>query len=67
VTPLVLNRKEAAEALRVSVWVLDRYIADGLIPVVRCPSTKHPDENNRRVLIAVADLADFVTKHRQVA
>lgn len=66
-TPLVLSRKEAADALRVSVWILDRYIAGGLLPTVALPSTKHPGEKNRRILIAVSDLADFVTKHREVA
>jgi hypothetical protein len=66
-TPLVLTRKEAAAALRVSVWILDRYIADGLLPTVTLPSTKHPGEKNRRVLIAVADLEAFVAKHREPA
>lgn len=66
-TQLVLSRKEAAAALRVSVWILDRYIADKLLPTVKLPSTKRLGENNRRVLIAVADLEAFVTKHREVA
>ncbi len=65
-TPLVLSRKEAAESLQVSVWVLDRYIADGLLPTVVLPSTKNPGERNRRVLVAVADLQAFVVKHREV-
>ncbi len=66
-TPLVLSRKEAAEALRVSVWILDRYIADGLLPTVKLPSTRHPGDRSRRVLIAVADVEAFVQRHREVA
>jgi predicted site-specific integrase-resolvase len=65
VTPLCVDRKEAAHALGVSAWVLDRYIADGLLPVVRLPSTKHGGELSRRVLIAVADLEAFVKRHRE--
>jgi predicted site-specific integrase-resolvase len=65
VNPLVLNRKDAARALDVSVWVLDRYIADGLLPTVKLPSTKRPGEDNRRVLISVVDLEAFVAKYRE--
>lgn len=65
VTPLCIDRKEAAHALGVSEWVLDRYIADGLLPVVRLPSTKHDGEQSRRVLIAVADLEKFVQQCRE--
>lgn len=64
-TALCVDRKEAAEALRVSVWILDRYIANGLLPVVKLPSTKRRGENNRRVLIAMTDLEAFVAKHRE--
>lgn len=67
--PLVLTvtRKEAAAALRVSVWVLDRYIADRVLPTVKFPSSKRFGEESRRVLIAVSDLEAFVQKHREVA
>lgn len=64
-TALSVDRKEAARALGVSPWVLDRYIADGLLPVVKFPSTKHPDEMSRRVLIAVADLEALVKRFRE--
>jgi hypothetical protein len=64
VNPLTLSRKESAEVLGVSVWVLDRYIADGLLPIVILPSTKYSGERNRRVLIAVGDLEAFIAKHR---
>lgn len=63
--PLCVDRKEAAAALGVSAWVVDRYIADGLLPVVKFPSTKRPDETSRRVLIAVADLDAFVARCRE--
>jgi predicted site-specific integrase-resolvase len=66
-TPLVVDTKAAASALGVSVWVLRRYIADGLLPTVKFPSTERPGEDFRRVLIAVADLEAFVVKHREVA
>ena len=67
-TPLlVLTRKEAAAALRVSVWVLDHFIASGLLPTIKYPSTKHKQEMSRRVLIRVRDLEDFIQKHRATA
>lgn len=64
-TALCVDRKEAAAALGVSPWVLDRYIADGLLPVVKLPSTKHAGEMSRRVLIAVADLDALVARFRE--
>lgn len=66
-TALCVDRKDAAAALGISMWVLDRYIAEGKLPVVRLPSTKYPGEQNRRVLIAVADLEAFVAKCRGAA
>jgi hypothetical protein len=63
---LVYTRQEAADALKVSLWVLDIFIADGKLPTVRYPSTSRPGESNRRVLIAASDLESFVTKHREV-
>ncbi len=64
-TPLCVDRKAAAASLGVSPWVLDRYIADGLLPVVRLPSTRHPAETSRRVLIAVTDLEALVARFRE--
>jgi hypothetical protein len=66
-TPLVLTRKEAAATLRVSVWMLDRYIADGALKTLKLPSPKRPGKENRRVLIAMADLEEFVARHRDGA
>jgi hypothetical protein len=65
VTPLCVDVKEAAAAIGVSTWVVRNYIASGLLATVKFPSTKHPGETTRRVLIAVADLEAFVAKHRE--
>lgn len=65
--PLCVDVKTAAKAIGVSPWVVRHYIASGLIATFSPPSTKHPGETTRRVLIAVADLEAFVTKHREVA
>jgi hypothetical protein len=51
----------------VSEWVVRHYIASGLLATVKLPSTKHPGESNRRVLIAVRDLEAFIAAHREVA
>jgi hypothetical protein len=64
--PLVLTRKEAAAALKISEWQLDRLIADRLIPTIKIPSSAHRGEKNRRVLIAVRDLEAFIDAHREV-
>lgn len=63
-TPLCLDRRTAAATLGVSLWVLDQYIADGLLPTVNLPSTRHVGERSRRVLISADDLRDFVKRHR---
>jgi predicted site-specific integrase-resolvase len=65
VNALCVDRKTAATALGVSPWVLDRYIADGLLPVVKLPSTRHDGETSRRVLIAVSDLEALVSRFRE--
>ncbi len=62
--PLCVDVRQAAAALGVSVWVVRRYIADGLLPTVALPSTRRKNESCRRVLIAVADLEAFVRKYR---
>jgi predicted site-specific integrase-resolvase len=66
-TPLILNRREAAAALGISLWTLDQYIASGTLPTVNLPSSKHAGERSRRVLVAVADLEDFVARCRTKA
>lgn len=64
---LCVSVKEAAKAIGVSPWVVRHYIASGLLATVKLPSTKHPGESNRRVLIAVRDLEAFIAQHREVA
>jgi predicted site-specific integrase-resolvase len=59
-----LDRKAAAAALNVSRWTLDQYIADGRLPVVKLPSSRHPGEMSRRVLISSDDLKAFIERHR---
>jgi len=63
-TPLVVDVKEAAASLGVSVWTLRRYVAERLIPVVEFPSTAHASERNRRLLFSVDDLRAFREQHR---
>jgi hypothetical protein len=43
------------------------WIASGLLPCVKFPSTRRPGEPSRRILIAVADLEEFVRRHRDTA
>jgi hypothetical protein len=64
---LCVDVKAAAAAIGVSPWVVRHFVASGLLPTVKFPSTKHRGESTRRVLIAVADLTAFVEKHREVA
>ncbi len=66
-TPLCLDVKTAATSVGLSVWVLRRYIDEGLLPTVKFPSVKYPGETSRRVLIAVSDLEAFVAKYREGA
>lgn len=65
VPALCVDAKRAAKMIGVSVWVLRRWIAEDLIPVLRFPSTKHAGEPSRRVLIAVRDLETFVATYRE--
>ena len=67
VAPLCVDVKQAAVVLGVSVWVVRRYIEDGILPTVKFPSVKYPGQSSRRVLIAVTDLDAFVAKYRQGA
>ena len=62
--PLVVDVKQGAAVVGVSDWVMRRFIQDGLIPTVTYPSAKHPGKRSRRVLLAMADLQQFVAAHR---
>jgi predicted site-specific integrase-resolvase len=64
VPPFCLDVRSAAAAVGVSVWVLRRYIDEGLLPTVKFPSVKYPGETSRRVLVSVEDLRAFVERYR---
>jgi hypothetical protein len=63
--PLCLDLKSAAASLGISVWVLRRYIEDGLLPVVKFPSAKNDGEVSRRVLVSYDDLKAFRDRFRE--
>jgi hypothetical protein len=67
VAPLCVDLKTAAASIGVSVWTLRSYIDEGLISTVKLPSSKHPGEISRRVLIAVDDLKLFIDRHKDNA
>ena len=57
---------EAARLLGgISPFVVRGWIADGLLPSVKFPSTRRPGEQCRRVLVLVADLEAFAECHRE--
>lgn len=62
-TPICVDIATAASMIGMSPTVVRGYIDAGLIPVIKFPAAKL-DDKSRRVLIAVADLEAFVTKHR---
>ena len=62
---LVVDIPTAAEIIGASESDVRRWIADGLLPCVRYPSSRRPGEPSRRILVAVADLAAFVARHRE--
>lgn len=66
-TPLAVGVAEGAAALGISKWSFRQLIASGDIPTVQLPSSKHSGETGRRVLVAVADLEEFVKQHRSGA
>ncbi len=66
-TPLLLNVKQAAQALGISEWSVRHLIADGVLPTVKLPSSKRPGEDSRRILVALSDLEELIRRHREVA
>lgn len=61
---LCVSVQEASEMIGVSPWVVRKFIRDGALPAVKLPSARRKGEENRRVLISVADLQAFVERHR---
>jgi hypothetical protein len=67
VTPLCVSVAEAAKMLGISQWMVRHLIARGVLARITLPSTNHPGEDNRRILISLEDLQAFVKGHREVA
>lgn len=63
-TPIAVGVEQAAAMLGISPVEVRRYVDAGLLPVVKLPSMKRPNEPSRRVLLAVDDLRAFVGRHR---
>lgn len=63
--PVCLGIKDAAAALGVCSKTVREWIDAGDLPTVRFPSTKHPGETSKRILILVDDLRAFAAKHRE--
>ena len=64
---LAVDIPRAAEMIGANQSDLRAWIASGALPCVRYPSSRRPGEQSRRILIAVADLEDFVRNHRDTA
>ena len=63
---ICVDVRRAAELLGgVSPFVVRDWIASGLLPCVKFPSTRRPGELSRRVLILVEDLQQFAKRHRE--
>lgn len=65
--PLAVDVPRAAEMLGANESDVRAWIASGLLPCVRYPSTRRPGEPSRRILISVSDLEEFVRRHRDTA
>lgn len=61
---LAVDIPHAAEMIGANASDVRGWIASGLLPCVKFPSTRRPGERSRRILIAVADLETFVREHR---
>lgn len=66
-TPVCVGIKDAAAALGVSTKTIRDWIDAGVLPTVRLPSVKFPNERGKRILILVDDLRAFAERHRVVA
>src|SRR5262245_44833476 len=62
--PFVVGAKDAARLLGSEPTQVRRWIADGLLPSIRYPSTRRAGESSRRILVPIADLEQFVEQHR---
>ena len=57
--PLFVGVKDAARILGICEWTVRQYIDSGRLRPVEMPSTKHPGEKLRRVLIPYEELQAF--------
>ena len=64
---LAVDIPRAAALIGANVSDVRAWIASGLLPAVKFPSTRRPGQQSRRILIAVADLEEFVRRHRDTA
>lgn len=64
---LAVDVPRAAEMLGTNESSVRAYVASGRLPTVRYPSSRNLGEPSRRILIAVADLEEFVRQHRDTA
>lgn len=63
---LCVSVDEAANLLNVSARTIRMFVNHGDLPTVKLPAVRGPEQQNRRVLIAVDDLREFVARHREV-
>ena len=61
---LLVDVRQAASMLGVSVWSVREYINAGDLATVKLPATKGAAPRSRRVLIAVDDLRAFIGRFR---
>ena len=61
---LLVDVRQAASMLGVSVWTVREYVAAGDLSTVKLPSTKGTAPRSRRVLISVDDLRSFIARCR---
>lgn len=61
---LLVDVRQAASMLGVSVWTVREYVAAGDLATVKLPSTKGTAPRSRRVLISVDDLRAFIARCR---
>jgi hypothetical protein len=61
---LLVDVRQAASMLGVSVWTVREYVAAGDLATVKLPSTKGAAQRSRRVLISVDDLRAFIARCR---
>ena len=62
---ICVDLKTAAQMLGVSPWTVRAFVHNGQLPAVKLPAVRGTEPSNRRILLAVADLREFVARHRE--